>query len=271
MPHSHKRKHSTGPRAYIFTIPKAGTYLMDTFLTELGMQPTGWHISLNNYLDTLGHDAEVNKATPSATTVQRHYLATFKRIPEGGHAFGHFNPLFVPPAMLNGMKLHIIAVRRHPREAMVSEFIDFRHRRNDVEFVSVERYPDHREAFLAYMRDHAPVIRNICANYLLLRDSSRNIFYRQLISHDAMLFLDFRQFIDDNRGPEMARRIADFLKLNLPAEEVHTRWRAALDADNKTRSNDVKLPYHRDELWTPAAQRRYEELGFPDIETHLGY
>ncbi|MBN8487042.1 MAG: hypothetical protein J0M20_04815 [Burkholderiales bacterium] len=258
-------------RAYIFTVPKAGTYLMDAFLSQLGLNSTGWHVSLNNYLDTGKHDATTNKTTPSATSVARNYLQTFRQVPAGSHAIGHFNPLFVPPAVLNANQYHIVAVRRHPREVLVSEFIDFRHRRSDVRFVSEQTVPDHGEAFEVYMREHAPVIRSICLNYLLLQENCRSLLYRQVMGRDPAIFIDFKQFIDDKRGPEIAQRIAGFLHRSLTPEEVQQRWRAALDADNKTKSDDVKLPYARDTLWTPKAMQRYQDLGFPEIESHLGY
>ncbi len=263
--------HESPARTYIFTIPKAGTYLMDAFLTCLGSSPTGWHVSMNHYLDTLQFDAQTNKAEPSKTNVKRPYLASFKQVPAGGHAFGHFNPLFVPPAALNALNYRVIAVRRHPREVLVSEFIDFRHRRTDVRFVSEATIADPVAAFETYLREHGPVIRNICANYVLLQDTSKNIFYRQIMGHERSLFLDFRQFIDAKRGGETAQRIAQFLHLDLTPEQVLERWHEALDADNKTKSDDVQLGYGRESLWSDKANALYESLGFTDIAAYLGY
>lgn len=272
MKHARKqRADADTSRSYIFTIPKAGTYLMDEFLSQLGSASTGWHVSMNNYLDTKKFDAKTNKTQPSTTHVARPYLATFRQVPAGGHAIGHFNPLFVPPGLLNTLGYRVIAVRRHPREVLVSEFIDFRHRRTDVRFVAEATIADPGEAFLAYLREHGPVIRNICANYLLLQDNCRNLFYRQVLGRELALFVDFRQFIDAQRGPDIARRIAAFLGTGLDDAAVQVCWQAALDADNKTKSDDVKLPYARESLWTPKAQARYEELGFPALAAHLGY
>jgi hypothetical protein len=50
-------------KGYIYTIPKAGTYLMSEFLSQIGSNSTGWHISLNQYLDTLGFNDEIKKQT----------------------------------------------------------------------------------------------------------------------------------------------------------------------------------------------------------------
>jgi len=260
------------PRVYIYTVPKAGTYLMDAFLTQLGYSSTGWHISLNNYLDTTAHDEDTNRVRPGETSVARNYLNSFRRVPAGGHAFGHFNPLFVPPAMLRTLDYRIIAVKRHPREVLVSEFIDFRHRRSDVGFVSAQAQPDHRQAFVVYLRDHAPVIRNICMNWLLLLDNARSAYYREIVG-DRVLFIDFKQFLDAKAGPEAALRVEQFLNpaQPRPAERVKQFWSAALAADNKTRSDSLDLPYARDSLWTPEAVARYEELGFPQLASHLGY
>lgn len=258
-------------RAYIYTVPKAGTYLMDEFLSQLGMQSTGWHVSMNNFLDTKAHDAETNKTVPSTTSQARHYLATFRQVPVGSHAIGHFSPMFVPPSLLNSLNYQIVAVRRHPREVLVSEFIDFRHRRSDVHFVSLEKLPDHVEAFEVYMREHAPVIRSICQNYLLLQDNCRNLFYRQIMGRVPAVFIDFKQFIDKKNGPEIALRISRALNFTHSPEEVKLRWQAALEADNKTKSADVELPYARESLWSDKAIKLYEDMGFPELESHLGY
>jgi len=267
------KRHGAGDalRAYIYTIPKAGTYLMDEYLTQLGMTPTGWHVSMTHYLDTRQFDADTNRVQPSSTSVPRSYLGTLKNVPAGGHAFGHFSPSFIPPALLQSLNYRIVAVRRHPKEVLVSEFIDFRHRRSDVRFVSEATVPDPAEAFAIYLREHGPVIKNICANYALLRDLHLNHFYQELVGRHRFIFADFRTFIDAKRGGDTALRIAEFLGIDLPQDEVLARWRAALDADNKTKSDTVQLPYARESLWTPTALQLYKDLGLAAMESHLGY
>jgi nuclear transport factor 2 (NTF2) superfamily protein len=69
----------------------------------------------------------------------------------------------------------------------------------------------------------------------------------------------------------VAQRIAHFLHLDLSPEQVVERWHQALDADNKTKSDDVKLAYTRESLWSDKANALYDSLGFTEIAAYLGY
>jgi hypothetical protein len=256
-------------RAYIFTVPKAGTYLMSEFLTRLGLASSGWHIAQNKALHTHGLDADTNRSEPSRAMVATSYLSSFRKLPAGQHAFGHFNPLYVPPQVLLDKDYCIIAVRRHPREVLVSEFIDFRHRRRDVDWVSEQRIPDHAEAFLAYLRQHGHVIRNICLNFLLLREASSQLHYLELVGRPRHLFTDFRSFVDPQTGPAEATRIADFLGCRLAASAIEQCHEAALASDNKTKSEGLVLPYPRQALWSDQAEQEYAALGFEHLAAQL--
>lgn len=271
-----KRAGSPAPGAprpgcvYIYTIPKSGTYLMSGFVHALGWANSGWHVELAHVLRTLEHDAQANRERPSQSRVPGSYLRSFRALPEGQHAFGHVNPLYVPTLMLRDRGYRMLAVRRHPREVLVSEFIDFRHRRRDVDWVSEARVPDHAEAFALYLRQHGPVVRNICQQYLLLQQVHALPEYESLCGGPRVLFMDIKAFLDEGRGPALAARIAEFLGCSLGLGEAARLRTEALAADNKTKATDLALPYVREALWTPSAEAAYAELGFDDLARRLG-
>lgn len=258
-------------RAYIYTVPKAGTYLMSEFLTRLGLASSGWHVAQNKALHTHALDAETNRTEPSRAMVPTSYLSSFRKLPLGQHAFGHFNPLYVPPQLLHEKDYRIIAVRRHPREVLVSEFIDFRHRRRDVDWVSETRIVDPAEAFCTYLRQHGPVIRNICVSHLLLQHNAGLPDYQELAGSAAVLFIEFSAFVSPTGGRTAAWEIAQFLGARRSLGEVHQCHAGALASDNKTKSEGLHLPYERHTLWTAQAEQAYADLGFEALARRMGY
>jgi hypothetical protein len=258
-------------RVYIYTVPKAGTYLTSAFVHGLGWPSSGWHIKQEGLLQTLEADARSNREEPSKAMVQLPFMLSFRRLAAGQHAFGHFCPLFVPFPVLLESDYRILSLHRHPRETLVSEFIDFRHRRRDVEWLGEAAEPDHAHAFERYLERHGPVVRNVFTEYLLFRKMSRSPEYEQLAGGPRVLSVGFRRFIDPATGPALAWRMAQFLgDERSPAEvaEVHAQ---ALAADNKTKATELVLPYARETLWTPAAEAAYAALGFDDLARRLGY
>lgn len=258
-------------RAYIYTIPKAGTYLMSAFVHALGWASSGWHVAQNHVLYTLEFDRRTNLERPSKATASDSYLNSFSRLPERQHAFGHFNPLFVPASLLADKDYRVIALRRHPREVLVSEFIDFRHRRHDLAWVGEGRVPDHAEAFALYLREHGPVIRNICLDSLLLEQMQASLDYGELCRGARVLFQDFGTFVGAATGPAAALAIARFLGDGRDADEIAAVRVQALAADNKTKATELVLPYEREALWTQAAEQAYQALGFYSLAARLGY
>jgi hypothetical protein len=231
-------------RIYIYTIPKSGTYLMSGFVHALGFPSTGWHIAQSQTLETLSADAKTNAREPSKTAVARGYLDSFTAVPPGHHAYGHFSPLYLTPSLITEHGYRFIAIKRHPRDVLVSEFIDFRHRRVDVAWVSEARIPDPQRAFETYLARHGKVIRHICASFLLLEQTVANPLYRELMRERRHLFLDFARLVDS---------------------EVSSEWRKALAADNKTKAAGLALRYDRVALWTEKAEATYAQLAFDEL------
>jgi hypothetical protein len=256
-------------RIYIYTIPKSGTYLMSGFVHALGFPSTGWHIAQSKTLETLSVDTQTNAREPSTTAVSRSYLNAFKSVPSGHHAFGHFSPLYLTPGLIVDRGYRFIAIKRHPREVLVSEFIDFRHRRTDVAWVSEARIPDPHRAFEAYLAQHGPVIRHICIDFLLMQQTAASPLYRELMREPRHLLLDFARFTDPETGPGVAAEVAAFLGSAMPDTELPHVWAAALNANNKTKTAGLKLPYARASLWTDDAEAHYQRLGFHKITDDL--
>jgi hypothetical protein len=252
-------------RIYIYTIPKSGTYLMSGFVHALGFPSTGWHIAQSQTLETLSADAKTNAREPSKTAVARGYLDSFTAVPPGHHAYGHFSPLYLTPSLITEHGYRFIAIKRHPRDVLVSEFIDFRHRRVDVAWVSEARIPDPQRAFETYLARHGKVIRHICASFLLLEQTVANPLYRELMRERRHLFLDFARLVDPDLGPIAAAEVAAFLGQTVTGSEVSSEWRKALAADNKTKAAGLALQYDRVALWTEKAEATYAQLAFDEL------
>lgn len=257
-------------KGYIYTIPKAGTYLMSEFLSQIGSSSTGWHISFDKYLDTLGFNDKTNKQTPTRTKKDRLYIGSFRKIPFGHHAFGHYSPLYLPPRILS-KDYKCLCVKRDPKEVLLSEFIDFRYRRADVEEFSKKKYKNSIEAFEAYIKHHAPVIKKICQNFLLLEEVHKNKIYIELIGPNKFYFADFKTFLNKEKGPKVAAEIAKFFASHLTEKGAGIAWQAALEADNKTKSIDAEIDIPRTEFWSEKALAGYKALGFEEIAQKLGY
>lgn len=143
---------------YIYTLPKAGTYLLTSLCEILGITNSGYHIGFSNYLDTRAHPQEINRHLPSTTRVNQQYIKTFRQC-VGQLAFGHLSPSFLPPGVSH--LTQVIAAFRDPFDVLVSEYNDFRFIRHDVKFCSIQKEADDVAAFNLYLHRQAPVIRDI--------------------------------------------------------------------------------------------------------------
>jgi hypothetical protein len=249
---------------YIYTVPKAGTYLLGALLEELGYKNTGWHIANNSYLDTHSFDDVTNREFPSKTKVEKFYIKTFREIQNNQFAFGHLNPSQLPNQLYH--TFHFISSYRHPREVLQSEFIDFRYRRKDVRFVSEAAIFDRVTAFEAYMQEHAPIIRNIFINFLIFQDRYRTPLNR-VIFGEKNLCINFRDLINNNPPESFVRELARFFQHS--PEQILNILRRAQQRDNKTKSTELKLSFNKKELWSEKAESLYRELNFPEIEVEL--
>jgi len=237
-------------KIYIYTIPKAGTYLLAEFLERLGFENSGFHVDLESYLDTKKLSLEVNAQTPEAARVDQFFVGTLKGMPDNSLAFGH---LAVPLLGWALPRFSFVCSYRHPRKTLVSEFIDFRFRRKDVEWLSFDTIADDAEAFGQYLIHHGPIHLRIFSQFVACSTLFNDPFF-QRYTPERSIFVNFDTFLKD---PSESVRIAEHFgrdaATGLAARE------AALAAETKTKAVDLEID--RDSLWTAENERLYEDLG----------
>ena len=243
-------------KIYVYTIPKAGTYLLAEFLGHMGFENTGYHIDLDGYLETKALSLEVNVKTPEATRVNQSFINTLEGMPDNSVAFGH---LAVPLVPFLGWKLpgfSFVCSYRHPRKTLVSEFIDFRFRRKDIEWLSFDAIADNAEAFGQYLTHHGPIHLTIFLQFVAYSTLFNDSLF-QSCNLERSIFVNFDSFLHD---PAEALRIANFLGC-APAIGMAAR-EAAFAAETKTKALDLEID--RDSLWTTENEQIYATLGFFD-------
>ena len=244
---------------YIYSMPKAGTYFFSTLLEKLGLEDTGIHLGRDTYLDTKAHSLAVNIATPSKAAVKRFFVPVVRELAPRAVLVGHF-PLPINFNVL-GPKGCYICAYRDPRKTLVSEFIDFRYRRQDVPWLAPEVLTDDRAAFTVFMKRHGVVGHlNIFTEFVLLRSMVVSPLGPPILQKKTY-FVNFDQVRDK---PETAAGIAQFLGIELADNEVMAAVHAALGAETKTRATELSLD--RDALWSDEAEALYAASTFPAIK-----
>lgn len=241
-------------KIYIYTIPKAGTYLLAELIAQLGFVNTGYHVNQHKFLNTRKLDAETNARFPSRAMEKQLFVRTLTGMRDGEVAFGHF------PVPLMGWLFPAfvyVCAYRHPRRTLVSEFIDFRFRRQDVPWISPAAIADDATAFCEYLTRQGPghmtVVSQMLGLTLLLNEPLCGRFQEGAKFH----MLSFDRLRTD---PTEAARLARFLGVD-PAL-AGPALAEALDADTKTKATDLAID--RDALWTEAAEAAYAALGAED-------
>ena len=236
-------------RLYIYTIPKAGTYLLADFIARLGFQNTGLHVEERRVLNTSRFDLETNAQYPSRTEESRHFIQTLQDQPNNSLSFGHF-----PVPIMGWMfpDYRFICAYRHPRRTLVSEFIDFRFRRLDVDWVSRQSISDDSDAFVEFlMRNgagHMAIFSEMLGLGLLVNESLCTSY-----SPNRIHFLSFDDFVSKS---DEAEAIARFLRVDpIRAKAAHID---ALAADTKTKATGLEI--NRSALWSERAEEIYESL-----------
>lgn len=236
-------------KLFIYTVPKSGTYLLAEFMGFLGFSNTGYHVSINDFLDTRGFGFEENSKTPSVAEKEQFFSDTLLSLREGEIAFGHL------PAPLVGWAFpdfKFICSYRHPEKTLLSEFVDFRFRRDDVNWLSRDECPNDIDAFAVYLRNHGPIHLSIFSEMLavaaLYREPLLNGFLRS-----NLIFVNFDCFL---RSPVEAVRIADRFDRD-PVFALQARQKA-LAANTKTKA--VGLEVDRESFWNEETKKIYAGL-----------
>lgn len=239
-------------KLYLHTLPKAGTYFMAELVGRLDYRNTGYHVERLRYLDTFSVDPKTNREFPAAARRDVACFELLRSLQDKEFAFGHYEASAFPDVLTD---FKFICMYRHPRETLVSEFIDFRFRRKGVTWVMPTAISDDAEAFVEYMRRQAVHPRNILSKMLGVQ---ARVLDPNVPSHDPerYLFLNFSDVL--HKPEEPLQRLAAFLDVE---EELVTRASGdALEADTKTRATDLSID--RDGLWSDQARKEYARLNF---------
>ncbi|MEB3334044.1 MAG: hypothetical protein VKP70_03575 [Cyanobacteriota bacterium] len=229
---------------YVYTMPKAGTYLLAGLCEEFGIENSGFHIGFSGYLDTLNHPHKVNRHRPSATRVNQSYIKTFKQS-AGRLAFGHLSPSFLPPGVFFG--LQVVASYRDPMEVLISEFNDFRFIRRDINFCSTANVVDDLDAFKLYLERQAPVIRDIMIEMSRYIDCFANPLYAAKYNNCVPIVINFNLL----SSPEYQSWLDNLFARFLP--ESKTTFSQALEIayGKKTKTRSHGYPFDPERMWTP--------------------
>lgn len=241
---------------YVYTQPKAGTYFISDLIERLGFVNTGYHIMRMSYLDTKAHALEINTQTPDVARVDEFFVPVIRRLREKDLAFGHFPVPLNPEASLVHTKY--VCAYRDPKKAVISEFIDFRFRRKDMEWISTETIPNDREAFVTYLKS-----RGLHGYYNEFRQM---LLYRSLIVHPLATQLEkdrahFVNFAELLANPVEVEHIARFLGVELTSQQAVQIHLDALMAETKTKASSVNID--RAALWSAEAEELYNTSAFP--------
>lgn len=241
---------------YVFTQPKAGTYFISDIIARLGFENTGFHVMRNFYLDTHSQSLEDNATQPGLARVDKFFAPVVRSLQGKQFAFGHF-PLPLNPEVPRPDMKYVCAYR-DPKSALVSEFIDFRFRRKDIKRFSQASIPDDRKAFVAFLKK-----RGLGGHF---EDFRNMLLYRSLVAHhlaspkerDRAHFVNFSSI---RSNPEEIDALARFLGVEIAAGQSASIHAAALASETKTKASSIDVD--RDALWSDAAEKVYQESGYP--------
>lgn len=251
-----------GQCLYIYTLPKAGTYLLASLCEDFGVSNSGCHINFASFLDTLAHPAETNRHYPSATRKSQQYIKTFKQC-AGKLAFGHLSPSFLPPGVFHATQ--VIAAYRDPLEILVSEYNDFRFIRHDVKFCSRDNEPNDAIAFGLYLRRQGPVIRDIMIEMGRYLDCYAQSIYALKYHGSAPLVINFNNLRDPAYLDWLNYLFARFLPLS--GVRFETMLNSTYSKPTKTKSDGYC--FEIDTLWSPENKALIKPLRLKKLHRHL--
>lgn len=236
-------------KIYIYTIPKAGTYFLADFVARLGFRNTGYHVNQRSFLDTGRFDLETNARFPSRAMVRQHFTRTLREMPDRSLAFGHF-----PVPLMGWMfpEFFFVCAYRHPRQTLMSEFVDFRFRREDIKWISREAIPDDRDAFCAFLLRHGEAHMAVFAQMIalsLLRAEPLCSRFQGPRFH----MLSFDRLLADPAE-------AEALGAALGADPAAARAALAATRAAETKTKATGLAIDRAALWSDQAEALYAAL-----------
>jgi hypothetical protein len=236
-------------KVYIYTIPKAGTYFLADFIARLGFHNTGFHVNQKKFLNTAKFDLETNARFPSRTMERQSFMKTLRDMNDGDLAFGHFA---VPLMAWIFPDFFFVCAYRHPRKTLMSEFIDFRFRREDIAWIARDLIPDDRDAFCAYLERHGEGHMAIFSQMLALT-VLRNEPLCGRFQTGQFHMLNFETLL---KSPEAAVDLAE--RLGVRAKPAMEALEETKNAETKTKATGLDID--RDALWSDRAEELYARI-----------
>jgi hypothetical protein len=218
-------------KVYIYTIPKAGTYFLADFIGRLGFHNTGFHVNQKKFLNTAKFDLETNARFPSRAMERQSFMKTLRDMNDGDLAFGHFP---VPLMAWIFPDFFFVCSYRHPRQTLVSEFIDFRFRR--------ERHGQGHMAVFSQMLA-ITVLRNepLCGRF----------------QTEQFYMLNFETLL---KSPQSAVDLAG--RLGIAPDRATEALEQTRNAETKTKATGLDID--RAALWSDRAEELYSSINAED-------
>ncbi|MCX7288625.1 MAG: hypothetical protein NTW20_14005 [Rhodobacterales bacterium] len=236
-------------KVYIYTIPKAGTYFLADFISRLGFHNTGFHVNQKKFLNTAKLDLETNARFPSQAMERQSFMKTLRDMNDGDLAFGHFP---VPLMAWIFPEFFFVCAYRHPRQTLVSEFIDFRFRREDVRWIARDQIPDDRDAFCAYLERHGEGHMAVFSQMLAVT-VLRNEPLCSRFQTGQFHMLNFETLL---KSPQCAIDLAN--RLGIPPARATEALEQTRNAETKTKATGLDID--RAALWSDRAEDWYGKI-----------
>jgi hypothetical protein len=236
-------------KVYIYTVPKAGTYFLADFVERLGFKNTGFHVSKSSFLNTKQLDLKRNSEFPGVVVKFQGFMKTLQNIADDEIAFGHFP---VPLISWAFKDFRFIGAYRHPRRTLVSEFIDFRFRRKDIDWLSHQAINSDQDAFSEYLERHGSIHMSIFSELIAVS----MLYNDELVTSyqpDRIHFLNFDSLLN---SPGEAENLARYLGKD--AQAGINALTATLAAETKTKATNIDID--REALWSVRAEAAYQAL-----------
>lgn len=239
-------------KVYIYTIPKAGTYFLADFIGRLGFHNTGFHVNQKKFLNTAKFDLETNARFPSRAMERQSFMKTLRDMNDGDLAFGHFP---VPLMAWIFPDFFFVCSYRHPRQTLVSEFIDFRFRREDVNWIARDQIPDDREAFCTYLERHGQGHMAVFSQMLAITVLRNEPLCGRFQTEQFML--NFETLL---KSPQSAVDLAG--RLGIAPDRATEALEQTRNAETKTKATGLDID--RAALWSDRAEELYSSINAED-------
>lgn len=243
------------PKAFIISLPKAGTYLASAYLESLGYVNTGVHLSQNTLTDYRGKSIDEMIFDHKNLNINIPLEESLAMIGYGQYAVGH---LPYSKDNLSAIKdFRCIFLIRDLRVALISLLRWFLKRKKISPDSSIAIEDDSKKQFLDFLNFEA---RNHFAWYesmLGWKDSGCKI-------------VRFEDVLSDERimRQRLASEIAEYFDIALTPEAALNMLNSVSGQPTKTRSgalSDVSL------YWSDEAEISFKELGWFRLNKEFGY